>query len=189
MYIFFDTETSGLPRNYNAPLTDFSNWPRVVQIAWLLTGQDGEELASAEHIIKPVGFRISASAAKIHGITTEIALAEGIELKTALEGFVTHVEQASCLVAHNVEFDEKILGAEFLRLGMANPMKSKLRKCTMKEATNYCRLPGPYGYKWPSLTQLHQRLFNEPFANAHQALSDVRATARCFFELKRLDVM
>jgi len=30
MYLFFDTETTGLPRNWKAPVTDLDNWPRMV---------------------------------------------------------------------------------------------------------------------------------------------------------------
>jgi DNA polymerase III epsilon subunit-like protein len=93
------------------------------------------------------------------------------------------------LVAHNMQFDEKILGAELLRAGYPNVVDAKNRRCTMQAATNYCRLPGPYGFKWPTLQELHLKLFNESFDGAHRALVDVRACARCYFELKRLKVM
>jgi DNA polymerase-3 subunit alpha len=36
MFLIYDTETTGLPKNYNAPLTDSDNWPRLVQLAWQL---------------------------------------------------------------------------------------------------------------------------------------------------------
>jgi len=36
MYLFFDAETTGIPRNYKVPASDHRNWPRLVQIAWLL---------------------------------------------------------------------------------------------------------------------------------------------------------
>ena len=35
MYLFFDTETTGLPRNWKAPVTHLNNWPRMIQIAWI----------------------------------------------------------------------------------------------------------------------------------------------------------
>ena len=53
MYLFFDTETTGLPRNWKAPVTDLDNWPRMVQIAWILTDGEGEQLDIADYIIKP----------------------------------------------------------------------------------------------------------------------------------------
>ena len=189
MYLFFDTETTGIPRNYKAPASDHRNWPRLVQIAWLLVDEKANEVASAEHIVKPNGFTIPQDAAKIHGITTEMATQNGIDLKVILTAITPNINKASTLIAHNIQFDEKILGAEFLRIGDINVVESKQRKCTMQGATNYCRLPGPYGYKWPTLQELHMKLFNESFEGAHRALIDVRACARCYFELKRLKVM
>ena len=81
------------------------------------------------------------------------------------------------------------LGSELLRAGRPNTVEAKPRLCTMQSATNHCRIPGPYGYKWPKLDELHRKLFNEPLAGAHRALVDVRACARCYFELRRLKVM
>jgi DNA polymerase-3 subunit alpha len=51
-------------------------------------------------------------------------------------------------------------------------------------------LPGGRGgkFKLPTLTELHQYLFNQPFAEAHNATADVEATTRCFLELIRLEV-
>ena len=188
-YLFFDTETTGIPRNYKAPVTDLANWPRLVQIAWMLTDSEANELASVQHIVKPDGFTIPSDAAKIHGITTEMAMRDGRDVKSVLTEIAQDIGSASMLVAHNIAFDEKILGAELLRAGYPNLIEKKKRRCTMLEATDYCRLPGQYGYKWPTLQQLHLKLFNEPFTGAHRALTDVRACARCYFELRRLLVM
>lgn len=187
--LFFDTETTGVPRNYKAPASDVKNWPRLVQIAWLLAGDEGSEIESAEYIVKPDGFAIPADASRIHGITTETALREGIQIKAVLANLLPAMEQVSTLVAHNIDFDEKILGAELLRAGYPNEVEAKTRLCTMRSATDFCRLPGQYGYKWPKLEELHRKLFNEPMTGAHRALVDVRACARCYFELKRLKVM
>jgi DNA polymerase III epsilon subunit-like protein len=55
----------------------------------------------------------------------------------------------------------------------------------MQSSTDFCRLPGRYGFKWPTLQELHGILFGEPMEGAHRALSDVRACARCYGELKR----
>jgi DNA polymerase-3 subunit epsilon len=187
--LFFDTETTGIPRNYRAPASDLNNWPRLVQIAWLLADDTGVELASAEYIIKPEGFEIPPEAARIHGITTEMAFREGLEIKSVLDQVMADLEKVSRLVAHNIDFDEKILGAELLRAGHLNAVETKTRVCTMRSATDFCRLPGQYGYKWPKLEELHHKLFDEALQGAHRALVDVRACARCYFELKRLKVM
>ena len=189
MYLFLDTETTGIPRDYKAPASDLGNWPRLVQIAWLLVDAHQNEISSAEFIIRPEGFEIPAEAARIHGITTEQALRDGVRLRSALNSISENILVSSVLLAHNMQFDEKILGSELLRAGMGNVVESKERRCTMKSATNYCRLPGRYGYKWPTLQELHMTLFSESFDGAHQALADVRACARSYFELKRLGIM
>jgi DNA polymerase III subunit epsilon len=189
MFLFFDTETTGIPKNYSAPVSDLKNWPRLVQIAWLLTDEQGAEEKSAAYIIKPQGFSIPSDVALIHGITNDLAQKMGVELKPVLDEIIADLSIAAVLVAHNIEFDEKIVGAELLRAGYRDHLARKTRKCTMKAATVFCRIPGPYGYKWPKLQELHKQLFRKNFDNAHNALDDVRACAKCYFELRRLGIM
>lgn len=184
MYLFLDTETTGIPRNYKAPVSDLKNWPRLVQVAWLVADESATEITSAKHVIKPDGFIIPPDAVAIHGITTEVALRDGVILGSVLEELIPHIQEASVLVAHNMQFDQNILGAELLRMGHTNVLSSKVRICTMQSSTNYCQLPGRYGYKWPTLQELHKILFKQTFGGAHDALKDVRACAKCFFELK-----
>ena len=104
----------------------------------------------------------------------------------ALSEFRNMVDQADFLVAHNMSFDEKIMGAEFLRNHMPDSIASKKKICTMQSTTNFCAIDGPYGYKWPKLAELHFKLFRTSFDEAHNAAADIRATAKCFWELKRL---
>ena len=186
LLFFFDTETTGLPRDWKAPLTKrtLANWPRMVQLAWLLCDEAGNELAQACRIIRPQGYTIPREASRIHGITTERALADGIPLTDALDEVLPQIEKADCVIAHNIAFDEKILGAEFLRLGRSHPLLKKKTRCTMKESTDFCALPGSYGYKYPNLTELHRKLFQRAFADAHDALADVRACKAAFYELR-----
>ncbi len=115
MYLFFDTETTGLPLSWKAPVTNTSNWPRMVQLAWLQFDAKGILMASGNHIVCPEGFSISSEAAKIHGITTEKARLTGEALAGVLDCFQSVLESSSVLVAHNMSFDEKIVGAEFIR--------------------------------------------------------------------------
>ena len=186
---FFDTETTGLPRSWNAPLRDLDNWPRMVQLAWLLCDEAGNELAHASRIIRPEGYLIPLDASRVHGITTERALAEGMPLADVLDEALPQLEKAAMAVAHNISFDEKILGAECLRLSRPFPFEKKPMRCTMKESTDFCKLPGMYGYKFPNLTELHRKLFKKSFDDAHDALADVRACKAAYFELRTLGVM
>jgi DNA polymerase III epsilon subunit-like protein len=189
MYLFFDTETTGIPRNYQAPVSNLENWPRLVQLAWMITDEQGAESKTAEYIIKPHKFTIPHDASQIHGITTNIATQHGVDLKNVLDEIIVDISSAIALIAHNIQFDENIVGAEFLRLGYQNHFKNKIKKCTMQSSTNWCKIPGPYGYKWPKLQELHRKLFKENYDNAHSALADVRACAKCYFELRRVGIM
>ena len=189
MYVFFDTETTGLPRSWKAPVTDIDNWPRLVQIAWLVYDNDGNKITEYDFIIKPEGFTIPSDSARIHGISTERALSEGTSIVQVLERFMGDLASADFVVAHNMNFDEKIVGAEFLRMNMQNILETKGKICTMESTKNFCAIDGQYGYKWPKLSELHYELFGTDFTEAHNAKNDIAATARCFWELKKLGVL
>lgn len=186
MYLFIDCETTGLPENYRAPVEDLDNWPRIVQLAWARYDAKHRHLETKSRIIKPEGFRIPRDARRIHGISTDMALAEGKSLKNVLKALQASAEKADVLVAHNLQYDENVITAEFLRAGLDPPFRGKYRICTMIETTDFCRLPGPYGFKWPKLAELHWRLFGEELEEAHDAGVDLAACAKCFFELLSL---
>lgn len=185
MYLFFDTETTGLPRNWKAPVTDLNNWPRLVQLAYLLYDENGNEISGKDYIVKPEGFTIPKEASRVHGISTERAMEEGQSIISVLEDFNTSIAQANHLVAHNIAFDEKIMGAEFLRNGFSDAIQPKDKICTMISTVNFCAIKGNYGFKWPKLSDLHYKLFGTDFEEAHNAFADVNATAKCFWELKQ----
>ncbi len=189
MYLFFDTETTGIPKNWKAPLSDLNNWPRLVQIAWLQHDNKGNKVSEQAYIIYPEGFTIPHEAAEVHGISTERARQEGVALKKVLDEFARLIDEARYVVAHNMGFDEKIIGAEFLRKEINNSLFQTERMCTMKASTDYCKLPGNYGYKWPKLSELHIKLFDEDFEEAHNAAVDIEACAKCFWELKRRGII
>lgn len=187
--LFFDTETTGTPRNYKAPVSDSYNWPRLVQLAWIMADKEGNILKRKSAIVKPEGFSIPADAVAVHGITTERAQQEGLPLREVLEEFVNDFSLAENTVGHNIEFDKNIVGAELCRLDMDyNQLMDKPSTCTMLSSTDYCAIPNPkgyFGYKWPSLQELYYKLFNRNFNDAHDALADITATKECFFELKK----
>lgn len=194
IYIFFDTETVGLPRNYHASFRDTDNWPRLVQIAWLLVDKDGNEIKRKSAIIYPEGFSIPQEAINVHGITTERAKREGHPLKDVLDEFMQDLVQAEKIVGHNIDFDRHIVGAELCRLNM--PVNNIAYKrpviCTMRSTTNFCAIPsnnGYGGYKWPTLEELYYKVFNHEMLKAHDALADIVATKECFFELKKRGII
>ena len=188
MYLIFDTETTGLPKRWNAPITDTDNWPRCIQIAWQLHDAMGNCIEHQDYLIKPDGFNIPYDAEKIHGISTELAQEQGASITEVLEKFNIALSKTKFVVGQNVKFDLNIMGAEFVRQQTANQLQKLpvLDTCT-EHTASLCKLPGGrYGkFKLPTLTELHQFLFNKPFGEAHNATADVEATTRCFFELIR----
>ncbi|HLV63853.1 DNA polymerase III subunit alpha [Galbibacter sp.] len=191
MYLIFDTETTGLPKRWDAPISDVDNWPRAVQIAWQLHDDMGAVIEHQDYLIRPEGFNIPFDAEKIHGISTELAQEQGVSLQEVLEKFSKVLEQTKFIVGQNVGFDVNIMGAEFYRLGIPNVMESLPVLDTCTEVTaSMCQIPGGRGgkFKLPTLTELHEFLFQEPFAEAHNATADVEATSRCFLELIRKQV-
>lgn len=191
MYLIFDTETTGLPRDWNAPITDSDNWPRAIQIAWQLHDDMGRVIDHQDYLIRPDGFDIPFDAERIHGISTELAQRDGIGLAEVLGKFKHALEKTKFVVGQNVGFDVNIMGAEFHRLDVASALTQLpvLDTCTETTA-QLCKIPGGRGgkFKLPTLTELHKYLFNKPFAEAHNATADVEATTRCFFELIRREV-
>ncbi|MBR6438298.1 MAG: leucine-rich repeat protein [Bacteroidales bacterium] len=188
-YLFFDTETTGVPQDYNAPASDTKNWPRLVQLGWILTDESGNEISSGNEIVKPDGFVIPSEASCVHGITTEVALRDGKPLKQVIEAFIKDTNGIKFFVGHNVSFDQKVVGAELYRLGIADTISTARSLDTMKAATDYCKIPGSYGYKWPKLIELHRKLFGCDFEDAHDAMADITATKKCFFEMKRRNLI
>lgn len=192
MYLFFDTETTGLPLDWNAPVTLLSNWPRLVQLAYLIYDENEKLVEEKEFIIKPEGFNIPIESSRVHHITTERALAEGWSLVGVLRNFLNTLHCQKYLIAHNMNFDEKIVGAELLRAGLPNALDDKERFCTMVSTVDFCAIPSAsmrQQFKYPRLNELYYKLFAEDFSDAHHALTDARVCAKCFFELKRRGII
>lgn len=188
MYLIFDTETTGLPKRFDAPISDTDNWPRCVQIAWQLHDDMGNLIEHQDYLIKPDGYNIPFDSEKIHGISTELAEEQGVPIQDVLVKFNEALKKAKFVAGHNVQFDLNIMGSEFYRYQLENSLLELpvLDTCTETTA-ELCKLPGGYGgrFKLPTLTELHEFLFDDVFAEAHNATADVEATTRCFFELIR----
>jgi len=191
MYLIFDTETTGLPQNYKAPITDTQNWTRLVQLAWIEYDINGNELRRSNLIIKPEGFIIPQDSIDIHRVTNEIANEKGISLADAVEQFDQALLRNHYLIAHNISFDQKIMGAEYVRLDKDYKNLYAIEHIDTKDTTvQFCKIPSRgkgFNFKWPTLTELHETLFGRGFDGAHDAMVDVLALAKCFFKLQELE--
>lgn len=177
-YLFFDTETTGL---HNA---------RLVQLGAKLTDEDGKTISQLDLIVRPDNYIIPRGAAEIHGITTQIAIEKGEAIGKVMTQFSTMVLQATTIVAHNIDFDLPIVVSEFQRLQQNDTIDYLLalpQICTMTSTSDFVQASWNdyYGeWKWPKLQELYFKLFETHFENAHNAMADVEATIKCFFELK-----
>jgi DNA polymerase III epsilon subunit-like protein len=186
MYLFFDTETNGKAITFNAPVKKLDNWPRVTQLGWQLYDKEEKLIGEKSLLIKPDGWTIPKTEFFIeNNMSTERCEEFGIPISEAIGQLIKDMEKSEYLIAHNLIFDVNVIGAEFIRLGVKSNKKLK-KFCTMRGSTNICKFPNPKGgYKWPTLTELHKFLFKEGFEGAHDALDDVKACAKSFFELKK----
>lgn len=194
--LFFDTETTRLPLDFYEPYTNVKNWPRLVQLSWIIEDCNKKELEERDFIIKPDGFIIPEKATKIHHIRHDWAERNGKDLFTVLHEFYSYIIEADLLVGHNIEFDINIVASEFFRLGNKFPELKKCAKhidsiptfCTMEEGKEFTKIETYNGdYKWPKLIELYRHLFGNDFKGAHNSLDDIRATRECFWEMLRLD--
>lgn len=197
MYLIFDTETTDKPPNDKKdvnPKLDYPRWPRLVQLGFALFDKERKLIKEYDEIVKPNGdYVISEGAYKTHGIDMETAYAKGIDIVQAVNDFYDAMDQAKYIVCHNMDFDYNIIATEhhrikFRRMSKPKPLyETKEKICTMKLTTPYCKLtPKQHwkkDYKWPSLEELHLKLFGYSFKDAHNAIIDVRVTTQCFWEL------
>lgn len=185
MILSYDFETSGL-LDYKA-LHDPSRQPHVAQIAAVLYSNDAKIVSQIDFLIKPEGWTIPQAATDIHGITTEMCEKYGISIKNGLAIFNQLVKKQPLIIGHNIEgYDNHLLKIECQRIGQPYLLEGLQTFDTMKTTTALCKIPKlkGFGFKFPKLTELHTHLFGVGFDGAHNALADVQASGRCFFEIK-----
>lgn len=185
-YIFFDTETNGLPEDFKVGAHTYpESWPELVQLAWIVTDDDMNVLSQHSYIIKPDGWRIAKTSSEIHGISQKQATEQGEHLEEVLTLFQEDYVKSELAVSHNLEFDENIMVAAFHRAGMKSPMKKVDRLCTMRTTAQYVGIENNWGkYKWPKLGELYIRVLGKKFNETHQADQDVKALVELYAVLK-----
>lgn len=193
--LIFDTETTGLP-NFKERY-DHPSQPRVVELALIELYDDGEEIKGESWIIKPDGWEVPEEVAKIHGITTGMAEAQGVPMKEVMEIMHEKVMRATRVVAHNFDFDRRLMITERHFCGMFDESQPwGLREksfCTMKESKEIIKLPpsekmmasGRYDNKNPSLAEAYRFFTGEDFSDSHRALPDAYACMKVYLAIQR----
>jgi DNA polymerase-3 subunit epsilon len=179
--LFIDTEASGLPVNWHQPYSVEGNWPSAVQVSWLIYTRDGHEVKREDHFILNTDFIITPKAMEIHGINPGILAVKGKPRKQIMQLLADDLNQYQpMVVGHFIQLDYHILGADFYRAGIDNPLLTLPVFCTMLATTQLIWTPMP---KSLLLGDLYAFLFYKPLLNQHNALTDAEAAAQCFFEL------
>lgn len=189
----FDTETTGFP-DWKSP-SEAPHQPHLVDIAARLYTPEGGLVDSFEALIRPEGWVIPDAAANVHGITTERAMDEGIPEADALEQFLAFHLRAQMRVAHNLNFDDRILRIALKRYQgdeAADSFANGPSYCTMRNSTDIVRIPPTaamraakrFHFKSPSLGEAYKHFFQEEMIGAHRAMADATACARVYFALQ-----
>lgn len=178
-----DTETTGLPPRYAHPsMAEAWDVCRLVQVAWEVYDADANHVSSECYIVRPDGFSVPESSSRIHGITHENAERNGVPVEDVWERLSRILPCVKRIVAHNMEFDDKVIQSEMHRTAatfVLQEWQNKQKVCTMKRA----KRPN---VKWPRLIELYEEYFGRtPQGSMHRADNDVRACAEIYFHQQK----
>jgi len=181
MYLIFDCSSIEKPKSYTAPFSDTSAWPRMAHLSWIILNKELKPVEDYNHIISPEGYEFTSDMEERCRITKEDVETKAISLEESLIGFDESLNKVDYVLAHNLNFNENVLAAEYQRKGINHNLFKKERFCLMQESTFYCKLPSKTGgYKWPTITELHAIIFQKAYSPPNNARADVIAATRCF---------
>lgn len=184
MILLFDTSAAGKPKSYKKPYTDTFNWPRMIHISWLVYDDKGELLIDENYLIKNFLNEIPDDIMRFHKLKLENFEEEGEDIEVVLEKFKKDVDEAKYIFSFNLNYNENIVGAEYVRHGINHRLHQSEKYCLMQESTYFCKLDGQNGrYKWPTLTELYTKCFGTGYAGPNNARNDVLAATDCFNDL------
>ena len=191
MYLIFDASAISKPLDWKAPFSDTFSWPRMLHPSWIILDKDLKPTDNKNYIIKPDGFKITDDILDFTRVKQEEIDKKGVPISEVLHAFDYSLESVEYITAHNLNYSENVVAAEFHRAGIDHCMFKKTSFCLMQESTFYCKIPTRSGgYKWPTLTELHSIIFNKAYSPPNNANADVIAATRCFKALmmgKQLD--
>ncbi len=186
MYLIYDCSAISKPLDYKAPFSDTFQWPRVIHVSWILLGEDFKPIEDYDCIINPEGYKLTKAILNRAKIDEEDIKKKGSPVEEVLKQFNETVEKCQYIFSHNLNFNENVLAAEYIRNTVDINMFQKERFCLMEESTYFCKIPSRRGgYKWPSLKELHAICFEKVYTPVNNARADVIAAARCFIKLMR----
>jgi DNA polymerase III epsilon subunit-like protein len=193
--LVFDTETTGLPAGRNLSIRDVGKWPHIIQLSYILYDtEQNNTITCIDDIIKlDSDVNISKKSIEMHGITRSVSSRKGIDIKDAIDKFNSVIQKTDIIIAHNLSFDKQMIMVECNRLktkqyftyGNGYGIKEY---CTMRNSVNICKIEkqnafGNTYHKFPTLSELHEHLFDFIPNNTHDSMSDVLICLRCYYVL------
>lgn len=183
MYAILDTETSGL-FNFALP-ADAEGQPRLAHLAMIFVDENLQEESIVDLLVKPDGWSMPPEVAAINHLPNELLLEKGLPVAHVLQAYTDAVDRGCIIVAHNAQYDTKIMRGELRRAGMDDRFERTPNICTMRALTDICKIPkaNGKGYKFPKLSEA-MAAFNIKQDGAHTAGGDARSALELFRVLK-----
>ncbi|SEN50139.1 DNA polymerase-3 subunit epsilon [bacterium A37T11] len=179
--LFVDTETTGLPQNWQAPYERTDLWPSAVQIAWVICNRDGRELKRENFYISDNDIPVSDTSLAIHKLDSVFLTKNGLPRKEVMGLLAQDLwTYEPLIIGHYMQFDYAVIRVDFERAQITNNLPSLPLFCTMLASRVLVR--GAYE-KYMRLEELYATLFQKKSPDLHDAMQDAVVTARCFFEM------
>jgi DNA polymerase-3 subunit epsilon len=179
--LIFDTETTGMVQ-FRKPPEDKTQ-PDLIQLGMLLVETTDWEPRARHSLLVTLadGVRIEPGAKEAHGISEEDCARYGVAPIVACSLFNQTCMQADIIVAHNLSFDVSIMKTALHRIGnKPHRLDGRQHVCTKETSTDVLKLPGKYGYKWPTLAEAYRHYTGKEIEGAHDALVDTEACLQVF---------
>jgi DNA polymerase III alpha subunit (gram-positive type) len=193
MYLFFDTETSGLPVPGASPFLNPESFPHVLSIAWLIYDKKENLIKEKYEFIQHNNIVLSQKVKELTHITEE-DLKSGKSSSKVISEFLSDLDKVKYIIGHNITFDINVILAQCIRDSISGyeDLVTKKQICTMRQTTDFCKLKSeyaPFKFKYPKLSELYYKLFEKEVTILHQAMEDTKLVKECFFELKKRGVI
>tara|TARA_B100002019_G_C21199760_1_gene563346 strand:+ start:326 stop:958 length:633 start_codon:yes stop_codon:yes gene_type:complete len=194
LILVFDTETTGvIPKE----IYNIEKCPYIIQFSFIVYDIKNYKIVHEYNKIIniPKHIEIPDESTKIHGITKLQTNRSRTTITSCLQNFKKFVDKCDYIIGHNIDFDIKMVEIECQRNNIYVNIFDKPTKlfCTMQNSIDICKIEavnimGKY-YKWPRLSELHEKLFNTTPNNLHDAFNDILICLRCaVFIMNKTDI-
>ncbi len=205
--MIFDTETTDLQK-YPIELHNIEDQPHIIQFSYILYDIEKDKIIKTlnEYIKISPTIQIKELITNLTGITNEICYQKGKLIENIINTFFSDLQNVELIVGHNITFDINMIIIELLRMvkniskcnkteseymNLIETIKEKKTHCTMKTNIDYCAIicKNRYGreyYKYPKLSELHDKMFKYIPSDLHNSLCDVLICLKCYLYLVQI---